>query len=298
MLKLRYFSTCIFLLTFFSINRICAADHFPNAKKIYSEGRFFEASIEFERAIYYETDSDRIALCRYYKLLCYKGLGEYDKALEELKKVNMNSVPDSIFLVFSYEQVLCSYLNEDLNQALQNIDKVYLRFKDTLRILEFLPLNILCLNSCREWNNALILWNFYIDNTRLNDSVKKIFRQEVYRLYDKRNVPRFYFTDKAEKLSVFFPGSGQIYCRAVGEGIFNMSINAALLYYACSQFYNQFYCTGYFVGLKLFNRFYAGGIRRAKSLAEEKNEKGIKAFNLKNSDLMSRLYTINNLPHP
>jgi tetratricopeptide (TPR) repeat protein len=297
MLKLRYFSTCIFLLTLFSINRICASDYFSNAKKIYSEGKFFEASIEFERAIYYESDSNRIALCKYYKSLCYKELGEYDKALEELRKVNMESVPDSIFLVFSYEQVLCSYLKEDLNQALFNIDKVYLRFKDTLKILEFLPLNIICLNSCREWDNALILWNYYIDNSRLNDSVKRSFKQEVYRLYDKKNVPRFYFANKAENLSTFLPGSGQIYCGAVLEGLFNMSINGTLLYYAFSQLYNQFYCTGYFVGLKLFNKFYAGGIRRAKSLTEEKNQKGIKAFNVKNSNIMNRFYIVNTSPN-
>jgi len=284
-------------LTLFSINRICASDYFLNALRIYSEGRFFEASIEFERAIYYESDSNRIATCKYYKSLCFKELGEYDRALEELGKVNMESLPDSIFLVFGYEKVLCSYLNEDLNQALHNIDKVYQRFKDTLSILEFLPLNILCLNSCREWNNAMILWNFYIDNSSLNDSVKKSFRQEVKILYDKKSVPEFYFVDKAERLSTYWPGSGQIYCGALPEGLFNLSINGTMLYYAFSQFYNKFYFTGYFVGLKLFNKFYSGGIRRAKSLAVEKNEKGIKAFNLKNSNLMSRFFILNSTPN-
>jgi len=293
MLKLKYFSTCVFLLTLFSINRICASDYFLNALRIYTEGRFFEASIEFERAIYYETDSNLISVSKYYKSLCYKELGEYDKALEELAKENMESLPDSIFLAFGYEKVLCSYMKEDLNQALFNIDKVYQRFKDTLRILEFLPLNILCLNSCREWNNAMILWNYYIDNSRLNDSVKVNFRQEVNRLYDKKNLPGFYFPDKAERLSTYLPGSGQIYCGALPEGLFNLSINGTLLYYAFSQLYNKFYFTGYFVGLKLFNKFYSGGIRRARSLALEKNEKGIKSFNLKNSTLMKRLYTEN-----
>ena len=293
MLKLRYFLTCIFLLTLFSISRICASDYFSNALRIYSEGRFLEASIEFERAIYYESDTSRIAVSRYYKSLCYKELREYDRALEELGEVNLVSLPDSIFLVFSYEKVLCCYLNEDLNQALFNIDKVYQRFKDTLRILEFLPLNILCLNSCRQWNNAMILWNYYIDNSSLNDSVKISFRQEVNRLYDKKNVPGFYFADKAERLSTYLPGSGQIYCGALPEGLFNLSINGTLLYYAFSQLYNKFYFTGYFVGLKLFNKFYSGGIRRAKSLAVEKNEKGIKTFNLKNSILMNRLFTVN-----
>ena len=223
-------------MTLFSVNGIYASDYFSHALKIYSEGRFFEASIEFERAIYYESDSNRIALCRYYKSLCYKGLGKYDKALEELGNVNVEPMHDTLFLGFQYEQVLCSYLNKDLNQALYNIDRIYMRFKDTSKILEFIPLNILCLNACRQWDNAQILWNFYINNSRLNDSVKNNFKQEVKRLYSKKNLPRFYSEGKAEILSSFLPGSGQIYNGAVLEGSFNAIINLTFLYYTFTQF--------------------------------------------------------------
>jgi len=285
-------------LTLFSVNGIYASDYFSYALKIYSEGRFFEASIEFERAIYYESDSNRIALCRYYKSLCYKGLGRYDKALEELGNVNVELMHDSLFLNFQYEQVLCSYLNKDLNQALYNIDRIYMRFKDTLKILEFIPLNILCLNACRQWDNAQILWNFYINNSRLNDSVKNNFKQEVKRLYSKKNLPRFYSAGKAEILSSFLPGSGQIYSGAVLEGSFNAIINLTFLYYTFTQFYRKYYITGYFAGLKLFNKFHAGGIRRAKSLTEEKNENGVKTFNSENISLMSRFINTKSSENP
>ena len=285
-------------MTLFSVNGIYASDYFSHALKIYSEGRFFEASIEFERAIYHESDSNRIELCRYYKSLCYKGLGKYDKALEELGKAIVEPLHDTLFLGFQYEQVLCSYLNKDLNKALYNIDRIYLRFKDTSKILEFIPLNILCLNACRQWDNAQILWNFYINNSRLNDSVKNNFKQEVKSLYSKKNLPRFYFSGKAETLSSFLPGSGQIYNGAVLEGSFNSIINLTFLYYTISQFYSKYYFTGYFIGLKLFNKFHAGGIRRAKSLTEEKNENGVKAFNSENISLMSRFINTKSSENP
>jgi uncharacterized protein (DUF2164 family) len=225
-------------------------------------------------------------------------LGKYDKALEELVNVDVEPMNDSLFLDFQYERVLCSYLLKDLNQALNNIDRIYMRFKDTSKILEVIPLNILCLNACREWDNAQILWNFYINNSRLNDSVKNNFKQEVKSLYSKKNLPRFHFAGKAETLSSFLPGSGQIYNGAVLEGSFNAIINLTFLYYTFSQFYSKYYFTGYFIGLRLFNKFYAGGIRRAKSLTEEKNENGVKAFNLENISLMSRFINTKSSENP
>jgi hypothetical protein len=68
-----------------------------------------------------------------------------------------------------------------------------------------------------------------------------------------------------------------------------MLINAALLYYTFNQLSGGYYLTGYFIGLKLFMRFYTGGVRRAKSLADEKNEEGIRIFNIKNGSLMNRI---------
>jgi tetratricopeptide (TPR) repeat protein len=298
MLKAQFCSTCIFLLALFSINRVYASDHFLRAVGIYSEGKFFEASIEFERAIFYEKDSNHIALYKYYKSLCYKGLAKYDRAMEELNSINMKNVPDSIFMVIHYEQILCSYLNNDLNQALHNIDEIYMRFRDTLKILEFIPLDILCLNACREWDNALILWNYYIENSMLEDSAKNDFKQEIYRLYTKKNIPRFCSPGKAAKLSGFLPGSGQIYCGAVTEGSFNLLINATLLFYTIREFYYKYYVTGYMVGGKLFRKFYKGGIRRANLLALEKNDEGIKKFNAENSSLMIRFYNTKSSENP
>jgi hypothetical protein len=289
MLKAIFCSICIFLSALFSTNRIYASDHFSRAVGIYSEGKYFEASIEFERAIYYENDSDRIALFKYYKSLCYKGLKKYDKALEELNSVNMENIPDSLFLAFHYEMVLCSFLNNDLNQALHDIDEVYMRFSDTLKILEFLPLDILCLNAARQWDNAFILWDYYIENTMLPDSAMDGFKQDIYKLYAETNIPRFYSPWKAKKLSAFLPGSGQAYCGAVLEGTFNFLINAAFLFYGVWEFYYKYYFTGYMVGWRYFKKFYNGGIRRAGMLALEKNNEGIKKFNAENSSLMTRI---------
>jgi hypothetical protein len=293
MLKALFCSICIFLLTLFSINRIYGSDYFEYALKILSEGKFFEASIEFERTIYYENDSSHKAQYKYYKSLCYKGLKRYDKALEELNSIKMEFLPDSLFLPFRYEQILCSYLNNDLNQALHNIDEINLRYKDTLSIVELIPLEILCLNACRQWGNALILWDFYIDNLQIQESLKNDFKNEINKLYDKKNIPGFHSPVKAKKLSSFLPGSGQIYSGAVFEGSISFLINAALLYYTFTEFYNKNYITGYFIGLGFFEKFYKGGRYRANLLAQNRNEEEIKKFNAEISSLIIKILNAN-----
>jgi tetratricopeptide (TPR) repeat protein len=289
MLKTLFCSICIFLLTILSASSLYASDYFSNALRIFSEGRFFEASIEFERAIYYENDSNRIAQYKYYKSLCYKGLAEYDKALGELKSINMHRVPDSLSFMVLYEKALCSYLDNDVNQALRDIDEIRIKFKDTLIYTDILPLNILCMNTRRNWGNALTLWNKYIENSRLQDSLKDIFKKEMVKLYRIENIPRFYSPEKAGNLSRFIPGSGQMYCGSIPEGALNFLINVTFLGYSAWEIYSRYYFTGNFIGLGLFNKFYMGGIHRAYNLAMEKNEEGIKRFNAENSSLMIRI---------
>jgi tetratricopeptide (TPR) repeat protein len=290
MLKALSYSTCIFLFLLLSGSKVYASDYFSNALRIYTEGRFFEASIEFERAIYYESDSNCIAQYKYYKSLCYKGLAKYDQALEELKEIHLKNVPDTLYLMIRYEQALCAYLNNDVTQALHNIDEIKIRSKDSLKSSDIILLDILCLNATRKWDNAFKLWNNYIENLHLQDSVKNIFKREIVKVYNKENIPRLYSPGKARKLSCFIPGSGQIYCGFVPEGLFNFFINASLLGYTIWEFYSKYYFTGDIIGLKLFGKFYIGGINRANNLAIEKNKHGILKFNAESSSLMIRVF--------
>lgn len=289
MLKIRSFSICIFLCVIFSTNRIIASDNYSNALRIFSEGRFYLASIEFERAIFYETDIIKIAQCKYYKSLCYKGLGESKKALEELNEINPFSLPDSLFFLIRYEQSLCNYLNNDPIQALWNIEEIRFRFPDSLKTIDMIPINILCLNNLRKWEDAIVLWNYFVNKSGLTDSVRSEIKAEINMLYDKRNIPEFHSPRKAEIMSGIIPGSGQIYCGAFFEGSFNFILNAALLGYSFYEFYTKYYFTGYIVGLSLFNKTYHGGIHRANLLAGEKNLKAYNKFNLKASALIIRI---------
>ena len=206
-------------------------------------------------------DNNKIAKCKYYKSLCYKELGDKHRALEELSEINVFNLPDSLFFFIRYEQAVCNFLNNDPAQALWNLEEIRYRFRDSLKTVDILPLNILCLNSTRNWDEALKVWSYLLNHTGLKDSEKNDCEAKINKLY----------------------------CGAVFEGTFNLIMNASLLGYSFFEFYSKYYFTGYFVGLGIFNKTYNGGMHRAKLLADEKNLEGINKFNVETSSLLIRI---------
>jgi hypothetical protein len=124
----------------------------------------------------------------------------------------------------------------------------------------------------------------------LKDQERIDLIKEIDMLYRNKNLPKFKKAKKAENLSRFIPGSGQIYSGSVGEGSFNFLMNVSVLGFAAYEFYTQYYFTGYFVGLGLLNKTYNGGIRRAGKLAEEKNQESMRQFNLHTSVILLRAF--------
>ena len=289
MSKIRFFLIYIFLYAILLTNSISASDYVENALRLYSERNYYAASLEFERAAYYGTDNTRIAHYKYLKSLCFKNLNDHKRAIEELNKINVFNLPDTLFYKIRYAQAYSYFLNNEPNKSLWNIEEIRIRFPDSLKITEIVPLNILCLNAIGKWSEAKYLWQFFLKNAGLEDSVKIVFLEEIEALYSKRNIPKIYSAKTAETLSRFIPGAGQMYCGEFMEGSFNFIMNAAILAFAGYEFYMKYYITGYFVGLGLLNKTYNGGWHRAELLAEEKNFEEIRKFNLKTSTLLMRV---------
>jgi len=288
-LKTQFFLICIFLCVILSTNRITASDYFLKAMQMYSGKHFYDAALEFERAVYYETDYTKVANYKYYKSLCYKNLENPPKALEELNGINFNNLPDTLYYKIRYEQAYCNLLNNEPVKALWSIDEIIIRFPDSLTNKEIMPLKVLTFNALGRWGESKELWREDINNRLLPDSVKLKVLSEVESLYNKKSIPKRFSARKAENLSRFIPGSGQVYCGEFLEGSFNFLINAAILSFAAYEFYTRYYFTGYFVGLGLLNKTYNGGMHRAKNLAEEKNLEEIRSFNEKSSALMIKI---------
>ncbi len=257
-------------------------------ESLYASGQYFEASIEYERLIFQAEDQSKLNYYKYKKALCYKKMGEFNRAIEELQPIYFSTPDDSLFRFVCYEQALCHYLTGEPARALWKIDEFFHRSSDSASFHYFMPVKILALNETYQWDEAK---NSFLEFVRMQDfseEEKAKLEQEVNKLYDKKHRPRIKSVKKAENWSRFIPGAGQIYAGKGGEGIVNFLINASVLAFAGYQAYNGFYITGYLAGLGFFNKTYHGGMKRAGVLAQQKNKKQLVNFNREiNAEILS-----------
>jgi tetratricopeptide (TPR) repeat protein len=246
---------------------------------LYASGKYFEASIEYERMIFQGKSQTDINYFKYRKALCYKKMNRFDQALDELQPIYFSNAQDSLYRPVSYEQALCFYLNGEPARALWKIDEFFHRSAESTSFKYFLPVKILCLNESFKWDEAKNNFLQFVDMQGFSPEKKTEIEEMVINLYEKKNRPHIKSIDKAENLSRFFPGVGQIYAGKGGEGIINFLINASVLTFAGFQVYNGFYITGYLAGLGFFNKTYHGGIKRAGVLASRKNKELMINFN-------------------
>jgi TM2 domain-containing membrane protein YozV len=246
---------------------------------LYASGHYFEASIEYERMIFNAENQTKLYYYKFKKALCYKQLRKFDRALDELQPMYFSNSSDSLFQRVCYEQSLCFYLNEEPAKALWKIDEFFHRSADTAAYRLFMPVKLLCLNESFQWNEAHECFMQFIELQHFTPEKKAEMMQIVNNLYLKRNIPHIKSIKKAENMSRFLPGSGQIYAGKTGEGIINFLINSSLLAFAAQQAYYGYYITGYLAGLGFFNKTYHGGIKRAGILATKKNKELIARFN-------------------
>jgi len=282
---IKFFLSFIFLCGIFSNSNASGL----KGDSLYASGRYFEASIEYERMIFNAESKTDLYCFKYKKALCYKQLKEFDRALNELQPIYFPNANDSLFQRIYYEQSLLFYLIGEPTKALWKIDEYFHRNNDTTSYRIFMPLRLLSLNETLQWSEAKECFLRLIKMQNFTAAKEAEMKQLVNKLYEKKNLPHIKSIKKAENLSRFIPGSGQIYAGKTGEGIVNFLLNASILAFSANQVYNGFYITGYLAGLGFFNKTYQGGIKRSGILASQKNDELIVNFNSEiNSTIRSK----------
>lgn len=279
---IKFFFSCTFLCGIF----LSSEGKEGVADSLYVSGKYFEASIEYERLIFNAQDQSNLYYFKYRKALCYKRLKEFGKALEELQPIYFANSADSLFLRVYYEQTLCYYLNGEPAKALWKIDEYCHRSADSASYRYFMPVKIICLNETYQWNEARNCFMSYIALQNFTSEKETEMKLIVENLYSKRRIPHIRSIDKAENWSRFIPGSGQIYAGKTGEGVVNFLINASLLAFSAQQVLNGFYITGYFAGLGFLNKTYQGGIKRSGVLASKSNKEQLVRYNTEINELI------------
>lgn len=251
---------------------------FEEAKILEDQGALKDAYIVYER-IAFESDDLLIknkALLG--KALVLKKKGDYLKAQRSLERINYSVFNDSLHFISRYETALCAYLEGNFYDAISQFEQLYFYSQDSALIIKTLPLQILVYNELQNWDHAWELLVLYSEKKALIDSSQMLLN-ELITFYNKKNIPRLKNVNRAQLMSSFLPGSGQIYAGYVGEGLLNFTFIVATLGVAGYSFYLKYYFTGYFAGLALFQKFYLGSSKRVEYLVEKRNYINTRNFN-------------------
>ncbi|RZT93362.1 hypothetical protein EV201_2523 [Ancylomarina subtilis] len=247
------------------------------ADSLFSNGDYQLAAIEYERFLYFSSDQTQMLDILYQKAQCYKQLSKFTKACKTLERIRLyNETPDR-YAQIKKELSLCYYLDNQIQKAQIQISQLRHKLKNKNLPKETLLVEIFILNELKKWDMAEELAKEYINTNEVNN--KTLALQKIDSLYSKKNLPKLKSIEKAENLSRFIPGSGQMYCGKVLEGSFTFLFNGAFLALGIQQILTKFYLTGYAAGFGVLHKTYTGNMARTKHLAIKVNHERHTLFN-------------------
>lgn len=255
---IKYWWICIFLCAPF-----ISKAQFAKADSLFKNGVHDQAALEYERVIFLSQDPDVVNLALYKKGLCLKEQKKHIEAYHTLNRANLFLEQDSINFNIRYEIALNAYLANDYPTALSQLAQIEYFFKDN-GYNKVLFLHILVLNELMRWDEAKVKY----------EQLEQIYdvgtsSEEAYAFLDKLKLKN---PDKAENLSYFLPGVGQMYAGYFFKGLVSGFLQALCVAYGAYGIYEGYFFSGGVAGIGLFWAFYSGGARHAKYLAQKKNE--------------------------
>ncbi len=265
----KYYLIYIFLCGTFSISHAENSQIIKKADSLFSIGDFQSAAIEYERFLYYSDTKQSNYNCLYKKAQCYKLLADFTKACKTLERINLFRENTDNYIDIKRELSLCYYLDNKLPKALMQITQ--LRHKAKSLPQETQLVEIFVLNEMKKWKNAQNKAKLYAKQYVSDENDRLISIKKIDSLYSKKNLPKLKSINKAENLSRFIPGAGQIYCGKITEGSFTFLFNGAFLALGIQQIFTKFYFTGYTAGFGVLHKTYTGNMARTKHLVNKVN---------------------------
>ncbi|HEY8402061.1 MAG TPA: hypothetical protein VIK89_12405 [Cytophagaceae bacterium] len=242
------------------------------ADSLYAIKEFQQAQIEYEKIIYRSGNPDTINQALLKKIYCQKQQGNYSEAKQTAERLNFFSGSPEVQNQLRYEAAVVNYLASDYSLAYNHILHAKNQLKDSSLLEQLLFIEILVLNDLLEWEKAREVFREY---QKLRGGELEVV-DELYGFLKKGKLKS---KKKAEWLSVFVPGSGQVYAGYFAQGIISFvlvftPVGLGLLYMS-----KGYYITGILSGLMVGQMFYFGGVVHSKNLTEKRNNAFIQKHN-------------------
>ncbi len=195
-------------------------------------------------------------------------IGELKLANTTVARIPIYGIPPQYLSHYYKSAALCSYLNQESDNALSIIQQYELT--DSIHMIQDTAAQLLkCLIHLslddysaveNSFNSIKKKYKLTTQNTHEIDSLIQVGRQLKLKS-----------AKKAALLSAIIPGSGQLYLGHFEEGLVNFGLNLTTLGFTAFCVYKGYYATGILVGYTLFQRFYTGGLRRTDKLTTDYN---------------------------
>ncbi len=274
-MTIRLHCTFMFLCALFTGSN--AQNIFRNADSLFLAESYMNASIEYERVIFSTNDHLVTNHSLYRKAICYKALGQYSRASQQLLRIAYYGTTDSSQYLYHYESALCSFLAGKFEDTKSQLLQIKQYTKDTSLINKIFLLEALNNNELGDYIEAKKSFDHYFRinySTNRADSLKLLFDK----YYSKKGIPRMKSQKTADVLE-YIPGLGMLYAGYPILGSFNFLLNAVCLAGGIYEVYYGFYFTGYFAGAAILSKFYFGGRSLTEKLLVKHNYLEKRRFN-------------------
>lgn len=257
---------------------------FRLADSLYSNADYKVAAIEYERICFLSDDNFSRTDALLKKAQCLKQLQKFSEAEDCLMRVNFFELNDTLTSIIRYQTALCAYLSENFTNAEFQLIQLHHFIKDSTLTQNSLVLYGLVLNELGKWNEAKDKIYRFVKLSDLSTGSKDSLFAMLDMVYTPQLYPKLKKLKKAQLLSAFIPGSGQIYLGYPREGIVNALLQASALALTAYGIITQYYVTSLLVSYGLFQRFYTGGIKQLDYLVNKRNHFLLRDFNNKLKD--------------
>lgn len=276
---IRYCLICIFLFAGSLIDPAVARNGFGKADSLFLAGNYYPASVEYERAAFLSSGNDVRTIALLKKAECLLQTGNFTEAEKTTERIVYTNLCDTLIAESHYQGALCSYLAGNFPNAENHLLQMHSFIRDSSLTANSFPLYALVLNELQRWPEAKEKALKAINSAAVSSVEKDTLRIRINKLYTAENYPRMKNLLKAQKMSAFLPGLGQLYAGYFWEGTASAFLNVASVGFMVYCIYTKLYFTGVFTGSGVLSKFYIGGSNRLEYLVGKRNYKVLRKYN-------------------
>lgn len=240
------------------------------AEKFYKLKNYNAAITEYKRFIFFNPQYNRKSKI-YYKIgICYMKSGDWDKAIKFFNMTTENSTDEKWIEKVKLKKVVVYLAKKDFNIAEFQLLKIisFAKYPETIDNAYFF-LGLLYTFTFR-WEKAKEAFITFLKRKRSSETQNIV--DEVKAIFEESKNLNYKTPELSKWLSVFIPGSGQIYSGNFLNGINAFVINSAIFYLIIDNILTGNYSSAALDFLFLFRRYYFGNVDNAYKLAKKHNQ--------------------------